>query len=41
MQPGCKDWGTGHALRDLDPAELVEHHLFAKDVLPSQTSTTA
>ena len=34
MRPTCKDWVTGQALRDLDPNELVEHHLFSKDTLP-------
>ena len=34
MQPACKDWVTGQALRDIDPAELVEHHIFSEDLLP-------
>ena len=34
MQPGCKDWVTGQPLRDIDPNELLEHHLFSKDLLP-------
>ena len=34
MQPTCKDWVTGQALRDLDPDELVEHRLFSQGVLP-------
>ena len=35
MQPTCKDWVTGHALRDHRPLdELVEHHLFSRDALP-------
>ena len=34
MQPTCKDWVTGQPLRDLDPGELVEHHLFSRDALP-------
>ena len=34
MRPTCKDWVTGQTLRDINPDELVEHHLFAKDVLP-------
>ena len=25
---------TGHALRDIDPNQLVEHHLFSEDLLP-------
>ena len=34
MRPTCKDWVTGQTLRDLNPGELVEHHLFSKDALP-------
>ena len=34
MRPTCKDWVTGQALRDIDPDELVEHHLFSWDALP-------
>ncbi len=34
MQPTCRDWVTDQALRDIDPDELVEHHLFSKDALP-------
>ena len=41
MRPTCKDWVTGQALRDIDPGELVEHHLFSWNVLPDPTCTTA
>ena len=34
MRPTCRDWVTGQALRDIDSNELVEHHLFSRDVLP-------
>ena len=34
MQPTCRDWVTDQALRDIDPDELVEHHLFSRDMLP-------
>ena len=28
MRPTCRDWVTRRPLRDIDPSELVEHHLF-------------
>ena len=33
MQPTCRDWVTDQALRDIDPDELVEHHLFSRHAL--------
>ena len=34
MRPTCRDWVTGQPLRDIDPSELVEHHLFDWTALP-------
>lgn len=34
MRPTCHDWVTGQPLRDIDPNELVEHHLFDWTALP-------
>ncbi len=34
MRPMCKDWVTGQTLRDINPDELVEHHIFSRNALP-------
>ena len=34
MRTTCRDWVTDQALRDIDPEELVEHHIFSREMLP-------